>query len=285
MKKRWILLIILALLIISSLNDDFGDFMTNIGDIIYWISIHILLGLAVTIGAISIIIDLNHSDDDGIPSGVILGIAFVVFYIFHFFHLENQSFNYFYFTQMILLIGVFYFYRLFLFRKLYGHRVPESISYALVSSGIVCISFLVNIKTGKYLEPFVFSCAGMLSIIITNIFTRLREASWIDTFSPILCLGIMIYGVLKVDIPNYFDINYFILDIPCYLYFISIQCGIATLIINIFSFIQKTIISFFYMLINYIWVFIIIKRYIPNKFTESFLFSLIGWGTIIVLPF
>ena len=135
------------------------------------------------------------------------------------------------------------------------------------------MSLLANVYTGKFLEPFVFSCAGWLSIILGSVGRGIRDDGGVgaEILSPILCLAFMIFGVVHADVPNY-------------LYMCAIQCSIATLFTMIF-FASEDMngLSFVVSVLCYIWVFIAGNMYNPESFGKSLGTSFIGWGAIIAI--
>lgn len=149
----------------------------------------------------------------------------------------------------------------------------ESITYSLVSTGIAVVSLLASAFTGKYLEPFVFSCAGWFAIISGSIARKVRDDSEIgaEILSPVLCLAAMIFAITHVSEPNF-------------LYMIAIQCAIATVFTLPFIGLEdQETTSFIVLLFNYVWVFVTAIRYKAENFKSSLMFSFIGWGALLLL--
>ncbi|MBR1721744.1 MAG: hypothetical protein IJ727_04560 [Treponema sp.] len=233
----------------------------------FWFLIHIVVPAVLFIAQICFIYDASENNSDRLASGVIFGIALVGVYVFHFFHLKADWFSLSCLTQLGFWTLAFTMYAVALF----DDSTAESVIYSIVSTGIVIVSLLANVFTGKYLEPFVFSCAGWLSIILGSFGRKLRGDGEIgaEILSPILCFAAMIFALVHTSVPHY-------------LYMIAIHCAIATIFALLL--IMKTEgMAYVVLISSYIWVFIAANLYNPEKFGKSLAVSLIGWGALFVI--
>ena len=236
----------------------------------FWTLVHIIIPVILFLGSFVLLTPEEFSLEEG--SGVsrgILGFALIGIYVFHFWHMKAPWFNLSCLTQLGLLALSFVIFNM----ALYDDTDFESIIYTFVSIGIVIVSLLANVYTGKFLEPFVFSCAGWLSIILGSVGRKIRDdgEGGAEILSPILCLAFMIFGVVHADVPNY-------------LYMCAIQCSIATLFTMIFIASEDMKgLSFVVSVLCYIWVFIAGNMYNPESFGKSLGTSFIGWGAIIAI--
>ena len=230
----------------------------------FWTLVHIIIPVILFI----VFLALLEEDEGSEVSRWILGFALIGIYVFHFWHMKAPWFNLSCLTQLGLLALSFVIFN----RALYDNTDFESIIYTFVSIGIVIVSLLANVYTGKFLEPFVFSCAGWLSIILGSVGKEIRDdIEGAEILSPILCLAFMIFGVVHADVPNY-------------LYMCAIQCSIATLFTMIFIASEDMkVLSFVVSVLCYIWVFIAGNMYNPESFGKSLGTSFIGWGAIIAI--
>ena len=231
----------------------------------FWTLVHIIIPVILFI----VFLALLEEDEGSEVSRWILGFALIGIYVFHFWHMKAPWFNLSCLTQLGLLALSFVIFN----RALYDNTDFESIIYTFVSIGIVIVSLLANVYTGKFLEPFVFSCAGWLSIILGSVGRKIRDdgEGGAEILSPILCFAFMIFGVVHADVPNY-------------LYMCAIQCSIATLFTMIFIASEDMKgLSFVVSVLCYIWVFIAGNMYNPESFGKSLGTSFIGWGAIIAI--
>ena len=194
-----------------------------------------------------------------------LTFGFIGVYVFHFWHLNVDWFNLLCLAEFALCVVTFFFY------GLDEDNILGGCINSIASIGIMIVSLLANVYTGRFLEPFVFSCAGWLTIWLGSISSSIRDdVIEIDIvmiiLAPILCLAAMIFGVVNVDVPNL-------------LYFISIQCAI---IIVLSSFVTH-ICGFIILILGYAWLFVISNLYNPERFGKSVLMSLVFWGVLAVL--
>lgn len=190
-------------------------------------------------------------------------------YVFHFFFIKADWFNLSCLTQLGLFALAFVIFNM----VLYDDTDAESITYSLVSTGIAVVSLLANAFTGKYLEPFVFSCAGWFAITSGSIARKVRDDSKIgaEILSPVLCLAAMIFAITHVSAPNF-------------LYMIAIQCAIATVFTLPFIGLEdQETTSFIVLVFNFIWVFVTAICYKAENFKSSLMFSFIGWGALLLL--
>ena len=237
----------------------------------FWFLVHIIVPVILFIAAIALFSpDAYDIDAEGSAAARgIFGTAWVGLYVFHFFFIKADWFNLSCLTQLGLFALAFVIFNM----ALYDDTDAESITYSLVSTGIVVVSLLANAFTGKYLEPFVFSCAGWFAILSGSIARHVRDDSEIgaEILSPVLCLAAMIFAITHAALPNY-------------LYMVAIQCTIATLFS--FPFITLEIkkgTSFIVLILNYVWVFFAAVRYKAENFKSSLMFSFIGWGALLLL--
>lgn len=231
----------------------------------FWALVHIIVPVILFLIVVVVALDNGGSE----ASTAILGIALVGLYVFHFFFMKVDWFNLSCLTQLGLFTLAF-----MIFNKvLYDVTDAESITYSLVSTGIAVVSLLASSFTGKYLEPFVFSCAGWFAIISGSIARKVRDDSEIgaEILSPVLCLAAMIFAITHVSEPNF-------------LYMIAIQCAIATVFTLPFIGLEdQETTSFIVLLFNYVWVFVTAIRYKAENFKSSLMFSFIGWGALLLL--
>lgn len=237
----------------------------------FWFLVHIIVPVILFIAAIALFSpDAYDIDAEGSAAARgILGTVLIGLYVFHFFFIKADWFNLSCLTQLGLFALAFVIFNM----ALYDDTDAESITYSLVSTGIVVVSLLANAFTGKYLEPFVFSCAGWFAILSGSIARHVRDDSEIgaEILSPVLCLAAMIFAITHAALPNY-------------LYMVAIQCTIATLFS--FPFITLEIkkgTSFIVLILNYVWVFFAAVRYKAENFKSSLMFSFIGWGALLLL--
>ena len=274
--KKWLPVTIIALLslLCTSCKVDWSTVSaveTNIfAVVLFWILVHILIPAALFIG-FCVLLDPESFDssleEGSEPARWILGFALIGIYVFHFFYMKAPWFNLSCLTQLGLLALAFIIFNM----VLYDDTDAESIIYTIIAAGIVIVSLLANVFTEKYLEPFVFSCAGWLSIILGSAGRKLRDDGEIgaEILSPVLCLAAMIFGLVHASEANF-------------LYMIAIQCSIAT-VFSLLLITKATGVSFAVVIVNYIWVFISSCLYNSEKFGKSFGISLIGWGAIFVV--
>ena len=237
----------------------------------FWFLVHIIVPVILFIAAIALFSpDAYDIDAEGSAAARgIFGTAWVGLYVFHFFFIKADWFNLSCLTQLGLFALAFVIFNM----ALYDDTDAESITYSLVSTGIVVVSLLANAFTGKYLEPFVFSCAGWFAIFSGSIARKVRNDSKIgaEILSPVLCFAAMIFAITHVSVPHY-------------LYMIAIQCAIATVFTLPFIGLKNTkTTSFIVLLFNYIWVFVTAIRYKAENFKSSLMFSFIGWGALLLL--
>ena len=276
--KNWLpmVLIILATMFLTGCTVDWSTVSateTNgfaVGA--FWTLVHIIIPVILFLGFTVLLSPSSYSgslEEGSEVSQWILGFALIGIYVFHFWHMKAPWFNLSCLTQLGLLALSFVIFNM----ALYDDTDFESIIYTFVSIGIVIVSLLANVYTGKFLEPFVFSCAGWLSIILGSVGRKLRGngEGGAEILSPILCLAFMIFGVVHADVPNY-------------LYMCAIQCSIATLFTMIFIASEDMkVLSFVVSVLFYIWVFIAGNMYNPESFGKSLGTSFIGWGAIIAI--
>lgn len=276
--KNWLpmVLIILATMFLTGCTVDWSTVSateTNgfaVGA--FWTLVHIIIPVILFLGFTVLLSPSSYSgslEEGSEVSQWILGFALIGIYVFHFWHMKAPWFNLSCLTQLGLLALSFVIFNM----ALYDDTDFESIIYTFVSIGIVIVSLLANVYTGKFLEPFVFSCAGYLSIILGSVGRKLRGngEGGAEILSPILCLAFMIFGVVHADVPNY-------------LYMCAIQCSIATLFTMIFIASEDMkVLSFVVSVLFYIWVFIAGNMYNPESFGKSLGTSFIGWGAIIAI--
>ena len=274
--KNWLpmVLIILATMFLTGCTVDWSTVSateTNgfaVGA--FWTLVHIIIPVILFIGFLVLLVPEEFSLEEGSEvSRWILGFALIGIYVFHFWHMKAPWFNLSCLTQLGLLALSFVIFNMALYDE---YTDFESIIYTFVSIGIVIVSLLANVYTGKFLEPFVFSCAGWLSIILGSVGKEIRDdIEGAEILSPILCLAFMIFGVVHADVPNY-------------LYMCAIQCSIATLFTMIFIASEDMkVLSFVVSVLFYIWVFIAGNMYNPESFGKSLGTSFIGWGAIIAI--
>ena len=276
--KNWLpmVLIILATMFLTGCTVDWSTVSateTNgfaVGA--FWTLVHIIIPVILFL-AFTVLLSPDawskSLEEGSAVSRWILGFALIGIYVFHFWHMKAPWFNLSCLTQLGLLALSFVIFNM----ALYDDTDFESIIYTFVSIGIVIVSLLANVYTGKFLEPFVFSCAGWLSIILGSVGRKIRDDLEIgaEILSPILCLAFMIFGVVHADVPNY-------------LYMCAIQCSIATLFTMIFIASEDMKgLSFVVSVLCYIWVFIAGNMYNPESFGKSLGTSFIGWGAIIAI--
>ena len=237
----------------------------------FWFLVHIIVPVILFIAAIALFSpDAYDIDAEGSAAARgIFGTAWVGLYVFHFFFIKADWFNLSCLTQLGLFALAFVIFNM----ALYDDTDAESITYSLVSTGIVVVSLLANAFTGKYLEPFVFSCAGWFAITSGSIARKVRDDSKIgaEILSPVLCLAAMIFAITHVSAPNF-------------LYMIAIQCAIATVFTLPFIGLEdQETTSFIVLVFNFIWVFVTAICYKAENFKSSLMFSFIGWGALLLL--
>ena len=237
----------------------------------FWFLVHIIVPV-ILFFAFSVLFwtDIYNIDAEGSAAARgILGTVLIGLYVFHFFFIKADWFNLSCLTQLGLFALAFVIFNM----ALYDDTDAESITYSLVSTGIVVVSLLANAFTGKYLEPFVFSCAGWFAIFSGSITRKVRDDSKIgaEILSPVLCLAAMIFAITHVSEPNF-------------LYMIAIQCAIATVFTLPFIGLEdQETTSFIVLLFNFIWVFVAANLYNSESFGKSLGISFIGWGSLLLL--
>ena len=276
--KKWlpILLITLVTMFLTGCKVDWTTVKateTNFfGFGAFWLLVHIIIPaiLFLAVFIVLVVPEANNIDTEGSAAARgIFGTAWVGLYVFHFFFMKADWFNLSCLTQLGFFVLAFVIFNV----ALYDDTDAESITYSLVSTGIAVVSLLANAFTGKYLEPFVFSCAGWFAIFSGSIARAVRDGSEIgaEILSPVLCLAAMIFAITHVSAPNF-------------LYMIAIQCAIATVFTLPFIGLEdKETTSFIVLLFNYIWVFVTAIRYKAENFKSSLMFSFIGWGALLLL--
>ena len=235
----------------------------------FWFLVHIVFALLInTIGfvVVAVVGDSNNVDLDFVSFFLVASL--VGLYIFHFFHMNKINFNLLYITQLGLILVTS-----LVILRVNCSGTGTAIIHICVATGIAVTSLLANIYTGKYLEPFAFSCSGYLSIIAGSIVSRIRDDDKIgvELITPVLCFAAMIFGVVHAKVPNY-----------CYM--ISIQCAIITaLSAPLMLFEAGKVLSFVVSVIGYIWVFVAANMYNSESFGKSLGISFIGWGALLLL--
>lgn len=275
--KKWlpILLIALVTMFLTGCKVDWTTVSATETNIFafgtFWVLVHIIVPVILFIAAIALISpDVYDIDAEGSDAARgILGTVLIGLYVFHFFFIKADWFNLSCLTQLGLFALAFVIFNM----VLYDNTDAESITYSLVSTGIAVVSLLASAFTGKYLEPFVFSCAGWFAIISGSIARKVRDDIEIgaEILSPVLCLAAMIFAITHVSAPNF-------------LYMIAIQCAIATVFTLPFIWLEdQETTSFIVLLFNYVWVFVTAIRYKAENFKSSLMFSFIGWGALLLL--
>ena len=275
--KKWlpILLIALVTMFLTGCKVDWTTVSATETNIFafgtFWVLVHIIVPVILFIAAIALISpDVYDIDAEGSDAARgILGTVLIGLYVFHFFFIKADWFNLSCLTQLGLFALAFVIFNM----ALYDDTDAESITYSLVSTGIAVVSLLASAFTGKYLEPFVFSCAGWFAIISGSIARKVRDDIEIgaEILSPVLCLAAMIFAITHVSAPNF-------------LYMIAIQCAIATVFTLPFIWLEdQETTSFIVLLFNYVWVFVTAIRYKAENFKSSLMFSFIGWGALLLL--
>ena len=275
--KKWlpILLIALVTMFLTGCKVDWTTVSATETNIFafgaFWALVHIIVPVILFIAAIALISpDSYDIDAEGSAAARgILGTVLIGLYVFHFFFIKADWFNLSCLTQLGLFALAFVIFNM----ALYDDTDAESITYSLVSTGIAVVSLLANAFTGKYLEPFVFSCAGWFAIISGSIARKVRDDNEIgaEILSPVLCLAAMIFAITHVSAPNF-------------LYMIAIQCAIATVFTLPFIGLEdQETTSFIVLLLNYFWVFVTAIHYNAENFKRSLMFSFIGWGALLLL--
>lgn len=263
--KNWLpmVLIILATMFLTGCTVDWSTVSateTNVFAVgAFWMLVHIIIPVILFIGFILL---LNEA---GEVFQWIFGFALIGIYVFHFWHMKTPWFNLSCLTQLGLLFLTFA-----IFCE--GDDFESIIIYPFVSTGIVIVSLLANVYTEKFLEPFVFSCAGYLSIILGSVGKKQRGdgKSGAEMLSPILCFAYMIFGVVHADVPNY-------------LYFVAINSSIATCCATLLIIKTKSAPAYIVLILSYVWGFVSAVFYNPESFGNSFIFALIGWGVLFVI--
>ena len=274
MKKRLpILLIALVTMFLTGCKVDWTTVSATETNIFafgtFWVLVHIIVPVIIYCCFLGLIVAAEGNEHDSVASGTIFGLALIGVYVFHFFYLKVDWFNLTCLTQLGFWGFAFAIYGFALF----DDTIAESVIYSLVSAGIVVVSLLASAFTGKYLEPFVFSCAGWFAIFSGSIARKVRDDSEIgaEILSPVLCLAAMIFAITHVSAPNF-------------LYMIAIQCAIATVFTLPFIGLEdQETTSFIVLLFNYVWVFVTAIRYKAENFKSSLMFSFIGWGALLLL--
>ena len=273
--KKWlpILLIALVTMFLTGCKVDWTTVSATETNIFafgtFWVLVHIIVPVIIYCCFLGLIVAAESNEHYSVASGTIFGLALIGVYVFHFFYLKVDWFNLTCLTQLGFWGFVFAIYGFALF----DDTIAESVIYSLVSAGIVVVSLLASAFTGKYLEPFVFSCAGWFAIFSGSITRKVRDDSKIgaEILSPVLCLAAMIFAITHASDPHY-------------LYMITIQCAIATVFTLPFIGLKNTeTTSFIVLLFNYVWVFVTAIRYKAENFKSSLMFSFIGWGALLLL--
>ena len=273
--KKWlpILLIALVTMFLTGCTVDWTTMSateTNkFAFISFWALVHIIIPAIIYCCFLGLIVAAENNEHYSVASGTIFGLALIGVYVFHFFYLKVDWFNLTCLTQLGFWGFVFAIYGFALF----DDTIAESVIYSLVSAGIVVVSLLANAFTGKYLEPFVFSCIGWFAIFSGSIARKVRDDSEIgaEILSPVLCFAAMIFAITHASVPHY-------------LYMITIQCTIATLFSFPFITLEsKKGTSFVVLILNYVWVFFAAVHYNAESFKKSLSISLIGWGVLLLL--
>ena len=273
--KNWLpmVLIILATMFLTGCTVDWSTVSateTNVFAVgAFWTLVHIIIPVILFIGFMVLVVPDSFSLEEGSEvSQWILGFALIGIYVFHFWHMKAPWFNLSCLTQLGLLALSFVIFNM----VLYDDTDFESIIYAFLSIGIVIVSLLANVYTGKFLEPFVFSCAGYLSIILGSVGRKLRGdgEGGAEILSPILCFAYMIFGVVHADVPNY-------------LYLVAINSSIATCFAHLLIIKTKSAPAYIVLILSYVWGFVSAVFYNPESFGNSFIFALIGWGVLFVI--
>ena len=273
--KKWlpILLIALVTMFLTGCKVDWTTVSATETNIFafgaFWVLVHIIVPVIIYCCILGLIVAAESNEHDSIASGTIFGLALIGVYVFHFFYLKVDWFNLTCLTQLGFWGFVFAIYGFALF----DDTIAESVIYSLVSAGIVVVSLLASAFTGKYLEPFVFSCAGWFAIFSGSITRKVRDDSKIgaEILSPVLCLAAMIFAITHVSAPNF-------------LYMIAIQCAIATVFTLPFIGLEdQETTSFIVLLFNFIWVFVAANLYNSESFGKSLGISFIGWGALLLL--
>ena len=275
--KNWLpmVLIILATMFLTGCTVDWSTVSateTNgfaVGA--FWTLVHIIIPVILFLGFTVLLSPSSYSgslEEGSEVSQWILGFALIGIYVFHFWHMKAPWFNLSCLTQLGLLALSFVIFNM----VLYDDTDFESIIYTFVSIGIVIVSLLANVYTGKFLEPFVFSCAGYLSIILGSVGRKLRGdgEGGAEILSPILCFAYMIFGVVHADVPNY-------------LYLVAINSSIATCFAHLLIIKTKSAPAYIVLILSYVWGFVSAVFYNPESFGNSFIFALIGWGVLFVI--
>ena len=273
--KKWlpILLIALVTMFLTGCKVDWTTVSATETNIFafgaFWALVHIIVPVIIYCCFLGLIVAAEGNEHDSVASGTIFGLALIGVYVFHFFYLKVDWFNLTCLTQLGFWGFAFAIYGFALF----DDTIAESVIYSLVSAGIVVVSLLASAFTGKYLEPFVFSCAGWFAIFSGSIARKVRDDSKIgaEILSPVLCLAAMIFAITHVSEPNF-------------LYMIAIQCAIATVFTLPFIGLEdQETTSFIVLLFNFIWVFVAANLYNSESFGKSLGISFIGWGALLLL--
>ena len=273
--KKWlpILLIALVTMFLTGCKVDWTTVSATETNIFafgaFWALVHIIVPVIIYCCFLGLIVAAEGNEHDSVASGTIFGLALIGVYVFHFFYLKVDWFNLTCLTQLGFWGFAFAIYGFALF----DDTIAESVIYSLVSAGIVVVSLLASAFTGKYLEPFVFSCAGWFAIFSGSIARKVRDDSKIgaEILSPVLCLAAMIFAITHVSAPNF-------------LYMIAIQCAIATVFTLPFIWLEdQETTSFIVLLFNFIWVFVAANLYNSESFGKSLGISFIGWGALLLL--
>lgn len=226
---------------------------------LFWVLVQIIVPVFLWIIIDVVFVDL--SGGDFLPNEILILLGYIGVYVFHFWHLNVEWFNLLCITEVALSFVTCLLFKL-------DESTLFKITNTIASIGIMIVSLLANVYTGRFLEPFVFSCGGWLTILFGCFSRIIRDYDEIgmEILAPILCLAAMIFGVVNVDVPNL-------------LYFISIQCAI---IIVLSSFVTH-ICGFIILILGYAWVFVISNLYNPERFGKSVLMSLVFWGVLALI--
>ncbi len=235
---------------------------------LFWVLVHVIIPAALFIGFLVLLDpdDFSLAADFSVGARVILGISLVGLYVFHFFYMKSPWFNLLCLTQLGFLALTFIIY------AADEDSLARPIVFSLSSAGFIIVSLLANVITGTYLEPFVFSCASWLAVILGSFGREGRDDGniGIEILSPILCFTAMIFGLVHASTPHY-------------LYMIAVQCAIAMIFTLPFILAETSVFSFFALILSYVCVFVAAIRYNPESFGKSLAVSLIGWGAILLL--
>ena len=236
---------------------------------LFWVLVQIIVPVLLWIIILLVFEQLNGGNGDVLPNEILILLGYIGVYVFHFWHLNVEWFNLLCITEVALSFVTCLLFKL--------DELDDStlfkITNTIASIGIMIVSLLANVYTGRFLEPFVFSCAGWLTILLGSISRIIRDDDEIgmEILAPILCLAAMIFGVVNVDVPNL-------------LYFISILCGIVVVVSSFLNLTEyEHVLGFIILILGYVWVFVSGNLYNSEKFGKSLLMCLIPWGVIALI--